>query len=536
LHRVQKALKVKLPDVWSRATPVFDDQHLVSCAGLVPVMGLAERAGLSDLIAERVALGATRVASAGVNPAGKLTSIIAGMAAGADSIDDLDLIRSGGMPQLFGGVYAPAALGQFLREFSHGHALQLASVFRAHLVNLVRHTDLLPGIGEQAYIDIDSLLRPVFGHAKQGASYGHTKIAGKQVLRKGLSPLATTLSTRHGAPVLAGIRLHAGRAGSGRGAASMVTEAIRVARAAGATGEVLVRGDSAYGNSTVVSACLKAGARFSLVLVKNSSVTRAMGSIPDHAWTPVHYPGAVLDPDTGGLISDAEVAEIEFTAFATTQQPVTARLIVRRVRDRARLDELFPVWRYHPFLTNSLQPAPVADITHRRHAIIETTFADLIDGPLGTPALGPVRREQRLGDLRGDHPQPAPRRRHPGRRAACRGPRRHPAADDRHRLRPARPAATPPGATPARALAVGLRVANAVEPSLQARPAAADHRLNSVHPPHPAQPQDSPWKRWADQRLTAPRRTTHPLRSPLTGASNLDPRIEAKSVVSSPKE
>jgi hypothetical protein len=345
-------------------------------------MGLAERAGLSDLIAERVALGATRVASAGVNPAGKLTSIIAGMAAGADSIDDLDLIRSGGMPQLFGGVYAPATLGQFLREFSHGHALQLASVFRAHLVNLVRHTDLLPGIGEQAYIDIDSLLRPVFGHAKQGASYGHTKIAGKQVLRNGLSPLATTLSTRHGAPVLAGIRLRAGRAGSGRGAASMVTEAIRVARAAGATGEVLVRGDSAYGNSTVVSACLKAGARFSLVLVKNSSVTRAMGSIPDHAWTPVHYPGAVLDPDTGGLISDAEVAEIEFTAFATTQQPVTARLIVRRVRDRARLDELFPVWRYHPFLTNSLQPAPVADITHRRHAIIETTFADLIDGPL----------------------------------------------------------------------------------------------------------------------------------------------------------
>ena len=373
---------MKLPDVWSRATPVFDDQHLVSCAGLVPVMGLAERAGLSDLIAERVALGATRVASAGVNPAGKLTSIIAGMAAGADSIDDLDLIRSGGMPQLFGGVYAPATLGQFLREFSHGHALQLASVFRAHLVNLVRHTDLLPGIGEQAYIDIDSLLRPVFGHAKQGASYGHTKIAGKQVLRNGLSPLATTLSTRHGAPVLAGIRLRAGRAGSGRGAASMVTEAIRVARAAGATGEVLVRGDSAYGNSTVVSACLKAGARFSLVLVKNSSVTRAMGSIPDHAWTPVHYPGAVLDPDTGGLISDAEVAEIEFTAFATTQQPVTARLIVRRVRDRARLDELFPVWRYHPFLTNSLQPAPVADITHRRHAIIETTFADLIDGPL----------------------------------------------------------------------------------------------------------------------------------------------------------
>jgi hypothetical protein len=379
----QKALKVKLPDGWSRATPVFDDENLVSSAGLAPLMGLAERAGLSELIGQRVRFKTSRVASAGVNPAGKLTSIIAGMAAAADSIDDLDVIRSGGMPRLFGGVYAPATLGQFLREFTHGHTLQLASVLRAHLAGLIEHTDLLPGIGEQVYVDIDSLLRPVFGHAKQGASYGHTKIAGKQVLRKGLSPLATTLSTRHGAPVIAGIRLRAGRAGSGKGAASMVTDAVRTARAAGARGEILVRGDSAYGNHVVVAACLKAGARFSLVLVKNSTVTRAIATIPDQAWTPVQYPGAVVDPDTGALISDAEVAEVaEFTAFGSTKQPVTGRLIVRRVRDRAKLEELFPVWRHHPFLTNNTEPTAQADITHRRHAIIETTFADLIDGPL----------------------------------------------------------------------------------------------------------------------------------------------------------
>ena len=373
---------MKLPDVWSRATPVFDDERLVSCAGLVPVMGLAEQAGLSELIGRRVRFKASRVASAGVNPAGKLTSIVAGMAAGADSIDDLDVIRSGGMPRLFTGVYAPATLGQFLREFTHGHALQLASVLRAHLVNLVQCSEVLPGVGEQAFIDIDSLLRPMFGHAKQGASYGHTKIAGKQVLRKGLSPLATTISTSRGAPVLAGIRLRAGKAGSGRGAASMVNEAIGVARAAGATGDILVRGDSAYGNSTVVEACLSAGARFSFVLTKNSVITRAIGTIPDQAWTPVHYPGAVVDPDTGTLISDAEVAEVAFTAFGSTRHPVTARLIVRRVRDRAEPDELFPAWRYHPFLTNSTEPTAQADITHRRHAIIETVFADLIDGPL----------------------------------------------------------------------------------------------------------------------------------------------------------
>jgi hypothetical protein len=202
---------VKLPHGWSRATPLFDDGNLVSCAGLVPVMGLAERAGLSELISGKVAITETRVASAAVNPAGKLTSIIAGMAAGADSIDDLDVIRCGGMPRLFGGVYACSTLGRFLREFTHGHTRQLASVARAHLVNLVEHGGVLPGIERQALIDIDSLLRPVYGQAKQGASFGHTKIAGRQLLRRGLSPQATTISTGEGAPVVAGIRLRAGK-------------------------------------------------------------------------------------------------------------------------------------------------------------------------------------------------------------------------------------------------------------------------------------------------------------------------------------
>ena len=224
---------------------MFDEENLVSFAGLVPVLVLAERAGLSELIWAKVAIKQSRVKSAGVNPAGKLSSITAGMAAGADCIDDLDVIGSGGMEQLFGGVYACSTLGQFLREFTHGHARQLASVARAHLVNLVQNSGLLPGLASRAYVDIDSLLRPVYGQQKQGASYGHTKIAGRQILRKGLSPLATTISTADGAPVIAGIRLRAGRAGSGKGAASMVVEAINTARAAGAS-EILARGDSAY--------------------------------------------------------------------------------------------------------------------------------------------------------------------------------------------------------------------------------------------------------------------------------------------------
>lgn len=109
---------------------------------------------------------------------------------------------------------------------------------------------------------------------------------------------------------------------------------------------------------------------------------RAIASIPDDVWIPVRYPGAVQDPDTGAWISDAEVAEIPYAVFRSKPGGVTARPIVRRVRDAARQDELFPVWRYRPFFTDSTEPVTDADLTHRRHAVIETVFVDLIDGPL----------------------------------------------------------------------------------------------------------------------------------------------------------
>lgn len=364
------------------SSAVFDDDNLVSCAGLVPVMALAEQAGLSGLLDEKVRFTESRISSGAANPAPKLATLIAAMCAGADCIDDADIVRSGGMKTLFGGVYAPSTIGTLLREFTFGHARQLESVLGGHLAELAQRVDLLPGAGQRVFIDIDSLLRPVYGHAKQGASYGHTKVAGRQVLRKGLSPLVTTISTDTAAPVIAGMRLRAGKAGSGKGAGRMVAQAISTARAAGVSGQILVRGDSAYGSAAVVSACRRAGAQFSLVWTKNTKVQATINAIAEDCWTPVRYPGAVQDPDTGAWISDAEVAETSYTAFVSTDDEVTARLIVRRVKDANHTDALFPVWRYHPFFTDSTEPVIDADLTHRRHAIIETTFADLIDGPL----------------------------------------------------------------------------------------------------------------------------------------------------------
>ncbi|NIH96738.1 hypothetical protein FHU31_003728 [Mycolicibacterium fluoranthenivorans] len=359
-------------------------------------------------------------------------------------------------------------------------------MLREHLVALCGRVDLLPGADEQVFIDIDSLLRPVYGHAKQGASYGHTKIAGKQILRKGLSPLATTISTPGAAPVIAGMRLRAGKTNSGKGAGRMVAQAIGTARAAASNGQILVRGDSAYGNRKVVRACRRAGAQFSLVMIRNAAVDRAITAIADDARTPVSYPGAVCDPDTGGWISDAEVAEIGYTAFASTPDRITARLIVRRVKDARFPDALFPIWRYHPFFTNTDLPVEAADITHRQHAIIETVFADLIDGPLAHIPSGRFGANSAGILCAADRSQSAARGRRARRRPAHPSPRIDIAPPDHQRSSPTRPPATPTGPAPAHPLALVQILACTVAQHHRIQP-AADH--TSLTPRRKARPE-----------------------------------------------
>jgi Transposase DDE domain group 1 len=373
---------VRLSQPWRRAAVRFDEEILVSCAGLVPVMQLAEDSGLHELVAGTVRISDPPIPSTGVNPAGKISSIVAGMAAGADSIEDLGVLRHGGMPELFGEVYAPSTLGSFLRAFSWGHALQLAAAARDWLVRLAGCTPVLAGAGQMAYVDIDSLLRRVYGHKKQGARFGHAKVGGYPVLLRGLSPLVATICTPLAAPVVAAARLRGGGASSVKGAASLLAEALSVARAAGATGPILVRADSAFYAGKVVCAARRAGAMVSITVGHSPARQRAISSISDSAWRPVHYPQAVVDPDTGQLISDAEVAETGYTAFADTRHEYTGRLVVRRVRDQNSQDRLFPVWRYHAFFTDTALSTVDADLTHRQHAVVETVFADLIDGRL----------------------------------------------------------------------------------------------------------------------------------------------------------
>src|SRR6476620_2673485 len=191
----RKALSVRVSHRFTTGSARFDEDNLVSDAGLVPLLELAEQTRLPEIIAEKVSIKTARIKSGAANPAPKLLTVIAGMCAGADSIDDLDMLRAGGMPILFDGVYAPSTLGTLLREFSFGHARQLESVLREHLCALAGRTEVLAGIDEQAFIDIDSLLRPVYGHTKQGPSNGHTNIADPERITTARRPPSYSLNS-----------------------------------------------------------------------------------------------------------------------------------------------------------------------------------------------------------------------------------------------------------------------------------------------------------------------------------------------------
>jgi hypothetical protein len=358
----------------------FDDRNLVSCAGLVPVVALAERAGLGDLVGRHLSVAG----GPGYASAAKVKSLIAGMVAGADSIADMDLLRHGGMGRLFTGVRAPSTLGTFLRAFTFGHVRQLDAVSSRFIASLAAAAPIIGDPDPVAYLDIDDTIRSTHGYAKQGAGYGYSGV-------KGLNALLGTVSTASSAPVIVATRLRKGSANSARGASRLVADAVKTTRAAGVNGPIVVRADSAYYGHAVIATAARHQIRFSVTARQDRAVKAAISTISEDAWVPIRYPKAIFDEQLQQWISDAQVAEIPFTAFGSKPKAkqVTARLIVRRVRDanpdHLTVDaqgELFAVWRYHAIFTDSPLPMLHAETDHRRHAIIEQVIADMKNGPL----------------------------------------------------------------------------------------------------------------------------------------------------------
>jgi len=286
-------------------------------------------------------------------PGRKVMSLAHGMLVGADSIDDMDVLRAGRTGLVLGHrVMAPSTLGTFLRAFSFGHVRQLDRVLdRA----LGRAWAAGAGPGDQRLvIDIDSFIGEVCGYQKQGAGYGYTK-------KLGYHPL---LATRAGSSEVLHIRNRRGQANTQRGQQRFLDELLARVRRAGATGTILLRADSGFENQKVFQKLDDRGVQFSIGVKRHKGVHQAIEQISEEDWQPLtDY------PDTG----EAQIAETTLGQW---------RLIVRRVRTLGDQEQLFDTWQHFAFATNRTDPLALVESEHREHAVVELAIRDLKDQAL----------------------------------------------------------------------------------------------------------------------------------------------------------
>ncbi len=330
---------------------VFDDERVVSDAGIALAATLAARLGIEGLVERFVRLRGDRPGAP--NAGRKVMSLIYAMALGADSIDDCEVLRSGRTRRLLGGwVAAPSTLGTFLRAFTFGHVRQLDRVL-AETLTRAWQAGAGPGEGRLT-VDVDSFVGEVHGYQKQGAAFGYTRERGYHPI---LASRAETGEVLH-------LRLRKGSANTQRGILRFTDELIaRIARA-GATGVKLLRADSGFWNTKVFARLEQAGWTYSIGVRMTQPVREIVEQIPEQAWT------TITDyPDSG----EAQIAE---TILGDR------RLIVRRVRTLGAQGELFPDWQHFPFVTNRGEPIGVVEAEHRQHAVVELVIRDLKDQAL----------------------------------------------------------------------------------------------------------------------------------------------------------
>lgn len=329
----------------------FDEERLISDAGLMLSATLADRLGLEELVNESVWLDPSRPGAC--LPGRKVMSLVHGMLAGADSIDDMNVLRAGSTGLILGHrVMAPSTLGTFLRAFTFGHVRQLDRVLDVAIAR-AWETGAGPGDGPLV-VDIDSFVGEVHGYQKQGASYGYTK-------KLGYHPL---LAVRSDTGEVIHIRNRKGKANTQRGIARFIDELLARVRRAGHTGQIIIRADSGFENHKLMAELNKRGIAFSIGVKLSKTIRALIEQIPETAWQ------TVTDYPDGG---QAQVAETELKGF---------RLIVRRTRLTGKQADLFPNWRHHAFASNRTLPILVADTDHRDHATIELVIRDLIDQAL----------------------------------------------------------------------------------------------------------------------------------------------------------
>ena len=329
--------------VLDQVDAAFDDERLVANAGLLLPATLADRLGIEQAADELIDLGERPGAA---RPGRKILTVVHGLLAGGDSIDDVEVLRAGATARVLGHrVMAASTVGTFLRAFTFGHVRQLDQLAETALARAWQ-AGAGPGDGPMT-IDADSTICEVYGHHKQGAAYGYTR-------RLGYHPL---LATRADTGEVLHARQRTGRANTARGAPRFVDETIGRIRRAGAVGELTFRADSGFWSAAVLDRLRAHDTRFSITVRQTKPVRRAIAAIGEGAWVDICYP-------------DSGVAQVAETRLRGD------RLIVRRVRHRTDQGQLFPTWDHHAFVTDRPGSPVELDADHRRHAVVELAIRD----------------------------------------------------------------------------------------------------------------------------------------------------------------
>jgi Transposase DDE domain group 1 len=289
----------------------FDEQRLVSDAGVLLTASLADRLGIEETVNESVWLD-PRAPGAAL-PGREVMSLVHGMVAGADSIDDMNLLRAGSTGLILGHrVMAPSTLGTFLRAFTFGHVRQLDRVLD---VTVGRAWQAGAGPGDSPLvIDLDSFIGEVYGYEKQGAGYGYTRKLGYHPIIAARSDTGEVLH----------IRNRKGKANTQRGAERFVDELLARVRRAGHRGVIVLRADSGFENHKLMRTLDRQGVEFSIGVKQTKTIKALIEEIPETDWTWVpDY------PETG----EAQIAETKLGTW---------RLVVRRTRLVGAQAELWP--------------------------------------------------------------------------------------------------------------------------------------------------------------------------------------------------
>ena len=328
----------------------FDDERVVSDAGVMLVATIAQRLGIEALAQQLVRLRRDRPGAA--NAGRKVVAVLYAMVLGADSIDDCGVLRAGRTGRLLGGwIPAPSTLGTFLRAFTFGHVRQLDALLGRSLERAWK-AGAGPGAG-RLVVDVDSFVGEVCGRLKQGAAYGYTQLLGYHPI---LATRADTRETLH-------IRLRKGSANTQKGIVRFCDELIARVSRAGATGVKLLRADSGFWNTKVFERLEKAGWQYSIGVRMINTVCAAVWAIDEDVWQSIDY------PEEG----EAQIAETTYGG---------RRLIVRRTRLVGAQAELWPDWRHFAFITNRDEEITLVEAEHRDHAVVEQVIADLKDQAL----------------------------------------------------------------------------------------------------------------------------------------------------------